>query len=83
MYLFLISPCSGPITEQNSDSQGLDRFFQPTRRNGNMNLQSVPTSRLVEQARSKFRHVVSHLMQDDDFVDRFIAGFKKAGLDFN
>lgn len=76
-------PFSGFTMEQSPDPQGLDRFFPTARRNGNTNAQSVPNNRLIEQARNKFRHVVSHLMQDDDFVDRFIAGFKKAGLDFS
>ncbi|GMH43225.1 hypothetical protein BSKO_11147 [Bryopsis sp. KO-2023] len=37
----------------------------------------------LDQGRNKFRQAIAILMQDDDFVDRFIAGFKRAGLDIS
>lgn len=72
------------VLNHNRDSKGLDRFFPAIKPpNGATNLPSNPTVASLEDLRSKFRLVVTNLMQDDEFVDKFIVGFKKAGLDIS
>lgn len=80
------------------DINGLARFF-PTAGGGDAPSQTVnnvnatglianpaATNTVMgspEQGRHRFRQAITILMQDDEFVDRFIAGFKRAGLDIS